>query len=124
MQWLTLAVWIAVAVIALPLGRGTAYGRASLGVQAPAALGGLAITIAICAGGSIHLAWWAVGGGVVGAFSVSMAAASLMVERYDVPERVERVEEHEATLAGVQLPLLVIVTIFSVLVALNVGLAG
>jgi hypothetical protein len=124
-QWLTLATWVIVAAIALPLSRGAAYGRASLGFQAPAALGGLAISMAICWGGPLQLAWWAFGCGVVGVFAVSVATASLTAERDRVvSERVERVEENEASLAGVQLPLLVTATIFSLLVALDIGLAG
>lgn len=126
-QWLTLTTWVIVAAIALPLSRGAAYGRASLGVQAVAAFGGLAITIAICGGSSVHLGWWAVGCGVVGVLAISIAAASLIAEREWAPtadELIDPAEGHEASLAGVELPLLVTTTILTALVALNVGLAG
>lgn len=124
MQWLTLFMWIVVVAIALPLSAGAAYGRASLGLQALAAFGGLAILIAVCSGRPAHLAWWAFGCGVIGVFAVSVASASLTAERGGVPERIERAEEHEASLAGVQLPLLATTTILTLLVALDIGLSG
>lgn len=126
-QWLTLVTWVIVAAIALPLSRGAAYGRSSLGIHAVAAFGGLAITIAICGGSSIHLGWWAVGCGVVAVLAISIAAASLIAEREWAPmadQRIDPAEGQEASLAGVQIPLLVTTTILTALVALNVGLAG
>jgi len=124
-QWLTLTVWILVAMIALPLSRGAAYGRASLGVQALAAIGGLALSIAVCVGGSLDLAWWALGCGVLGVFAVGVATVGLTAEREGtVAVQVERLEEHEAGLAGVQLLLFATATILAMLVALDIGLAS
>lgn len=125
MQWLTVIVWVIVAGVALPLGRGAVYGRPSLGVQAMAALSGLALTIAICAGGSFKLAWWAFAAGVLGVFAVSMAAASLTAEHETGDSAMfMRNEEHEAGLAGAQLILLATATILTLLVALDIGVAS
>lgn len=125
MQWLTLTIWILVAALALPLSRGAAYGMASLGVQALAAIGGLALSIAVCAGGALQLAWWALGCGVFGTIAMATATAGLTAEREGtVSVQVEQLEEHEAGLAGVQLLLLALATILSMLVALDIGLAS
>jgi hypothetical protein len=125
MQWLALTVWVLVAVLALPLSRGAAYGRVSLGVQAMAAIGGLALSIAVCAGGAKELAWWALGGGTIGVLAMAVASVGLTAERAGtVTVQVGRIEEHEAALAGVQLLLMVVATILSGLVALEVGLAS
>jgi hypothetical protein len=125
MQWLTLAMWILVAMLALPLSRGAAYGRASLGVQALAAIGGLALSIAVCAGGALQLAWWALGCGALGVLAVAAPTAGLTAEREGTAAvQVERLEEHEAALAGVQLLLFVLAAIFATLVALDIGLAS
>lgn len=125
MQWLALTLWVIVVAVALPLSIGAAYGRVSLGVQAPAAVGGLGLSIAVCDGAPLSLAWWGVGCGAIGALSVSVAAASLTAERDGgVPIRMESAEEHAAGLAGLQLVMVVTVTIVTALVALDVGVAG
>ena len=124
MQWLTLAVWIVVALLALPLGRGALYGRASLGVQALAAIGGLALMAAVCAGGSPELAWWAVGCGGVGVVAMGVASAGLTAERAEVAVGMASLEEHEAGLAGAQLLLMGLAAILSMLVGLEIGLAS
>ena len=125
MQWLALTVWILVAALALPLSRGAAYGRTSLGVQALAGIGGLALSIAVCAGGALELAWWGLGCGAIGVLAVGVASMGLTAEREGaVGVQVERMEEHEAGLAGVQLLLMTLATILTTLVALEVGLAS
>jgi len=125
MQWLALSLWVIVAAVALPLSTGAAYGRPSLGIQALAAVGGLALTIAVCAGAPLSLAWWGVGCGALGALSVSVAAAGLTAEREGaVAIRMEGVEEHVAGLAGLQLAMVVTATIVTALLALDIGVAG
>jgi hypothetical protein len=125
MQWLALTLWAIVAAVALPLSTGAAYGRPSLGMQALAAVGGLALTIAVCAGAPLSLAWWGVGCGALGVLSVSVAAAGLTAEREGaVAIRMEGVEEHVAGLAGLQLVMVVTTTIVTALVALDIGVAG
>jgi hypothetical protein len=124
-QWVSLTLWAIVAAIALPLSMGAAYGRASLGVQALAALGGLGLTIAVCDGAPLSLAWWGAGCGAVGVLSVGVAAASLTAEREGVVSiRMEGAEEHAAGLAGLQLVMVATATIATALVALDVGVAG
>lgn len=125
MQWVALTMWVIVAMLALPLARGVVYGRASLGVQALAAIGGLALMVGVAAGGAIELGGWASGCGALGVVAVGVAAAGLTSEREGVGTvQVERLEEHEAGLAGVQLLLFGVATIFSMMVALNIGIAG
>jgi hypothetical protein len=120
-----LTLWVIVTAIALPLSMGAAYGRASLGLQALAAVGGLGLTIAVCDGAPLSLAWWGVGCGAVGVLSVSVGAASLAAEREgSVPMRMEAAEEHAAGLAGLQLVMVATTTIVTALVALDVGVAG
>jgi hypothetical protein len=124
-QWVALTLWVIVTAIALPLSMGAVYGRASLGVQALAAVGGLGLTIAVCDGAPLSLAWWGVGCGAIGVLSVSVAAASLTAEREGaVPIRMEGAEEHAAGLAGLQLVMVVTTTMVTALVALDVGVAG
>jgi hypothetical protein len=125
MQWVALTVWVVVAMLALPLSRGVAYGRASLGVQALAGIAGLALMVEVAAGGALALGWWAGGCGALGVVAVGVAAAGLTSEQAGVGTlEVERLEEHEAGLAGVQLLLFGVATICSVMVALNVGMAS
>jgi len=125
MQWLALTLWVIVAAIALPLSLGAAYGRPSLGMQAVAAVGGLGLSIAVCDGAPLSLAWWGVGCGAVGVLSVSVAAASLTAEREGaVPIRMGGAEEHAAGLAGLQLVMVTTTTIVMALVALDVGVAS
>jgi hypothetical protein len=125
MQWLALTLWVIVTAVALALSMGAAYGRPSLGVQALAAVGGLGLTIAVCDGAPLSLAWWAVGCGALGVLSVSVAAAGLTAEREGaVAIRMEGIEEHVAGLAGLQLVMVATTTIVTALVALNVGVAG
>ncbi len=125
MQWLALTLWAIVTAVALPLSMGAAYGRPSLGVQALAALGGLGLTIAVCDGAPLSLAWWGVGCGAVGALSVSVAVAGLTAEREGaVAIRMEGVEEHMAGLAGLQLVMVVTTTVVTALLALDIGVAG
>jgi len=123
-QWLALTAWILPAALALPLSRGAAYGRMSLGIQAVAALGGLGLLVAVCAGGSLELGWWALGCGGLGVLAVGIATAGLTAEREGATTmQVERLEEHEAGLAGVQLLMFAVATILAMLVALDIGLA-
>jgi hypothetical protein len=124
-QWLSLTVWVLVGALALPLSRGAAYGRVSLAAQALAAVASLALTIAVCAGGSPQLGWWALGCGGVGILAMGVASAGLTAEHATIAAvRVESLEEHEATLAGAQLLLFALATILAMLVGLEIGLAG
>jgi len=124
-QWVALTVWVLVAALALALARGGADGRASLGVQALAGIGGLALSIVVCTGESAELAWWAVGCGAVGVLATVVASAGLTAERVGAaPVQVEQMEEHEATLTGVQLLMMALAATMSMMVALEIGLAG
>jgi len=123
MEWLTLAVWTLVLLIALPLGKGLAYGAISLGVQAMAAGAGFALLIAyVIADEPATLAWVAAGLAVVGVLAVAVGAARLTSERESAASAGSlRSEEHEAGLAGVQLPLFMTALAMTIMIALGIG---
>jgi len=123
MEWLTLAIWTFVLLIALPLGRGMAYGAISLGVQAMAAGAGFALLIVyVIADEPATLAWVAAGLAVVGVLAVAVGAMRLTSEREStVSAGSLRGEEHEAGLAGVQLPLFMTTLALTIVTALGIG---
>lgn len=123
MEWLTLATWIAVFLIAVPLAAGLAQGRVSLALQAVAASAGLVLIIVYLGTGDPQsLAWVATGAALVGLLAVAVGAASLVSDRVrTMSANSMKAEEHEATLAGVQLPLFGTALAVTSLVGLGVG---
>jgi hypothetical protein len=123
MEWLTLAVWIIVFAIALPLARGALAGHASLALQAMAATAGLGLMIAYVASGQPNaLIWLAFAFAAVGALALLAAAISLTAERSTpAPASVLRMEETDAGLAGVQLPMFCVALALTLTVALEIG---
>lgn len=123
MEWFTLVVWVIVLLIALPLAGGVLSGRISLGLQAMAAAGGLALMIAYVAGSKAGaLAWVASALALLGVLAVFAGALSLLSDRQSfgyVPAL--RIEERQAGLAGVQLPMFCVTLVLSVMVALGIG---
>ena len=105
MPWLTLAVWLLVAAIALPLGGAMATGRFSLGVQAMAAVAGLALAVLYAIDHTAGYAWGAAGAAAAGAVSVSIGAAGLLSDSaygYDAAGSLS--SEVFASMAGILLP--------------------
>ncbi len=124
MEWLSLVVWTIIAALALPLAAGAIFGRMSLGVQALAGIGGLALLIVICIEGLLTgVAWTAVGLGFLGALASMIAGFSLSSEHGGLIRGVEAVEEQQAMMVGAQMMLFMVAAMLTLLVALNVGRA-
>jgi hypothetical protein len=124
MQWCTLLIWLLVATLALPLSGAVLLGRASLGVQALAAVGGLALLVIFVATGEpAALAWIACGLALLGALAMVFAVAGLTSAEPGPVSAANagRLEEHLASLAGAQLPLFIVVALLTLLVALEIG---
>jgi hypothetical protein len=122
-EWVTLALWVLVLFVALPLGVGLLNGRISLGLQAMAAGTGLALIIVyLIVDDPVALAWVASGVAFVGLLATLAGAVNLMSDREDgIPATATAVDELEAGLAGVQLPLFGVTLVLTVLLALEVG---
>jgi hypothetical protein len=124
MEWLALAMWIIVAAIALPLGRHALSETALLGLQALAGGGGLALCVFFLAVGRPQiLAWGAFALGVTGLGAVTVAAVWLASDARSV-SAAQGAEETDALLVGLVLPLFGIAALFSLLMALDVGMVG
>ena len=119
MAWLTLGVWIITLLIALPLGAGVLQGRISLGLQAMAVGAGLiTLIIYLSAGEPSGWAWATSIAGALGLLALSVGAAGLTSDRESFAANSQRVDEHEALLAGVELPLLLVAVLLAAFVAL------
>lgn len=123
MEWLALAVWLIIVAIALPLGLGAVLGRISLGIQAIAAIGGFALLIVICIEGLSAVAWVALGLAGLGALSTGVGAIGLTSES-GAPMGFAAAEEQQAGLAGAQIIFYLVAVLITLLVALDIGLAG
>jgi hypothetical protein len=125
MEWLALAMWIIVAAIALPLGRHALGETAVLGLQALAGGGGLALCVLFLAVGRPSiLAWGATALAFIGLAAVTVAAVWLASDARSVSAAGQGAEETDALLAGLVLPLFGIAALFSLLMALDVGMVG
>jgi hypothetical protein len=126
MQWLALILWALLAALALPLGAGSLQGRASLALQALAAVGGLALLIVyLLAGEPSTPAWIACGLALLGLLAMAFAVAGLTSDRpapvAAASQRTQTLEELAATLSGAQLPLFGVAALATLLVALGIG---
>jgi hypothetical protein len=125
MEWLALATWIIVAAIALPLGRHALDETATLGLQALAGAGGLALCVVfLAAGRGSFVAWGAVGLGAIGTASILAAALWLASDRRPVSRAGQDAEEIDALLAAIVGPLFAGAALFSLLMALDVGMVS
>jgi hypothetical protein len=125
MEWLALAMWIMVAAIALPLGRHALGETAVLGLQALAGGGGLALcALFLAVGRPSILAWGATALAFIGLAAVTVAAVWLASDARSVSAAGQGAEETDALLAGLVLPLFGIAALFSLLMALDVGMVG
>jgi hypothetical protein len=126
MASLTIAVWFITLLLALPLGAGLLQGRMSLGGQALAVSGGFALLIVyVSVGEPAELAWVASFLGALGVLALSVGAVGLVRDEKPVLTATnQRTNEHEALLAGVELPLLIAAALLAVLAALGIGTAS
>jgi hypothetical protein len=123
MEWLALATWIMVAGIALPLGRHALDETSTLGVQAMAGAGGLALCVVfLAAGRGSVIAWGAVALAAIGTASVLAAALWLASDRRPVSRAGQGAEEIDALLAAIVGPLFAGAAMFSLFMALDVGM--
>jgi len=123
MEWVALSIWAIIVMVAMPLAAGAAFGRGSLGLQALAAFGGLALTILVCINGVGPIAWVALGLACLGAVTTAVAAAGLTSERGYAIAGIQAVEEQQAGLAGAQLVLFATLIPIALMVALEIALA-
>ena len=121
MEWLALAMWLLVAGLGLVLGHGVTIGHALLGAQMMAALGGLTlIVVYLFVGEPSTLAWIAFALGVVGTITITLAANALIAPPTTaLPARTQLAAEVHAGLSGAQIPLFLVVTLFTLLTALD-----
>jgi hypothetical protein len=106
MEWVALLVWITVALLALPVAAGALSGAPGLGMQAVAAIGGLVFcALFIILDGPLWTGWLAVGMAVVGIVTDVWGAETLLSGERAVSAGLQDMEELEAGLLGVQLPL-------------------
>jgi hypothetical protein len=123
MEWLALLLWLIIVSVALPLGLG-ALGQLAFGVQAPAALGGFALTVLFIAlGGSDWIAWAAFGCAIVASLAVSVGAAWVVRSDRGISPLGQSGEEVMAALAGIELPLLLVGVLVNLAVALGMTAA-
>jgi hypothetical protein len=107
-------------MIAIPLGRG-AIVAPSLGVQAMAAVAGLAFTILFIAmDGDTAFGWGAFASAVVGLLAVTAGAARLISDERPVSPLGPSAEETEALLAGIEVGMFATVALLTLPVAWGV----
>jgi hypothetical protein len=106
MEWVALLVWIIIAMLALPVALGALSGSHGLGLQAVAAIGGLVfVALFIILDGPLWAGWLAVGLAVTGIVADVWGAEHLLSDTRPVSADLQGIEELEAGLLGVQLPL-------------------
>jgi hypothetical protein len=122
MEWIAVFTFGAVALIGLLAARGAASDPA-LGVQAIAGVAGLALCIVFLAvGGSKGVAWGAFAAAVVGLVAGGIGTAWLISDQHTAGTAAQQShEETEASLEGLELPLLGLAATFALLTALGVA---
>jgi len=125
MEWLGLVTWIMVAGIALPLGRHALDETSTLGVQAMAGAGGLALCVLFLAAGRASVvAWGAVALAAIGTASALAAALWLASDRRPVSRAGQGAEEMDALLVAIVGPMFAGAAMFSLFMALDVGMVS
>jgi hypothetical protein len=109
MEWVALVLWLLIAGLAMALGAG-AIAQLAFGVQAPAVLGALALTVVFIATG-------------VAALAVAVGAAWIVSGDRPVSHLGQTHEETLAAIAGIELPLLVVGIPINLAVALGMTAA-
>jgi len=116
MEWLALAVWLLVLLVALPLGGG-AFSAPPLGLAPLLAIAGLALAIVFAVDGVAGVAWAGVAVAAAGVLATGAGAAQLIADE----DPATRAVEHEAAFAGAALPLYATAAACSLLAALAAG---
>jgi hypothetical protein len=116
------AVWALVAALALPVAGGALSGIAGLAAQPVAALGGLALCILfLVLDGPEWAAWGALALACLGIVADALGAASLLSADRRGNVGLEGLEELEAGLLGVQLPLFGVAALLSLAMVTDVA---
>jgi len=106
MEWVALMVWILIALLAMPVALGALSGAPGLALQAVAAIGGLVFcALFIILDGPRWTGWLAVGLAVAGIIADLWGTEHLLSDDRPVSADLQPVEELEAGILGVQLPL-------------------
>jgi hypothetical protein len=121
MEWLGIFVWVLTVLFALPLAHRGALVSPSLALQCLLVFGGLmSCGLYIALDPVLWLAWAWAGLALAGAIAVAVGAAGLVSDARRPRTVSQTAEEHAATLAGAELPLLLTVAFVMVLVATGV----
>jgi hypothetical protein len=120
MEWVALMVWIVIALMALPVALGALSGAPGLALQAVAAIGGLVfVALFIILDGPVWTGWVAVGLAVLGIVADLWGAERLLSDNRPVSADLQGVEELEAGILGVQLPLFGVALLCSLCLGVN-----
>jgi hypothetical protein len=120
MEWVALMVWIVIALLALPVAFGALSGAPGLALEAVASIGGLVfVALFIILDGPRWTGWMAVGLAVVGIAAALSGAERLLSDDRPVSADLQGMEELEAGLLGVQLPLFGVVLLCSLCLGLH-----
>jgi hypothetical protein len=121
MEWVALMVWIVIALLAMPVALGALSGAPGLGLQAVAAIGGVVFcALFIVLDGPQWTGWVAVGLAVLGIVADLWGAEHLLSDDRAVSADLQDVEELEAGILGVQLPLFGVALLCSLPLAIDV----
>jgi hypothetical protein len=121
MEWLGMLIWALLVLLAFPLALLGSLVSPSLGLQSLLVVGGLVFCgLYIALDGAPWLAWASVGLALAGALAVAAGAARLVSDVRGPITVGQAKEEHAATLAGAELPLLLTVAFVMVLAAVGV----
>jgi hypothetical protein len=120
MEWVALMVWIVIALLAMPVALGALSGAPGLGLQAVAAIGGLVfVALFIILDGPLWAGWLAVALAVVGIVADLWGAERLLSDDRSVSADLQGIEELEAGILGVQLPLFGVALLCSLCLGVN-----
>jgi hypothetical protein len=120
MEWVALMVWIVIALLAMPVALGALSGAPGLALQAVAAIGGLVfVALFIVLDGPLWTGWMAVGLAVLGIVTGLWGAERLLSDDRSVSADLQGIEELEAGILGVQLPLFGVALLCSLCLGVN-----
>jgi hypothetical protein len=122
MEWIAVFTFGLVVLLALPVARGAAA-QPALGLQAVAAVAGLALCVLfIAVGGSTGVAWGAFAAAAIGLLCLVVGAVWLTSDQHAVSGPAQqRHEETEAGFAGAELLMFALAATFALLTALGVA---
>jgi hypothetical protein len=120
MEWVALMVWIVIALLAMPVALGALSGAPGLALQAVAAIGGLVfVALFIVLDGPLWTGWMAVALAVLGIIGGLWGAERLLSDDRSVSADLQGIEELEAGILGVQLPLFGVALLCSLCLGVN-----